>query len=296
VAVGDFESEADEDGGAREREETKRLLYVAMTRARDRLYLGSALKDGRIQPGRGSLAEVLPPTLLERFGDAATATTVEWVAGSGLPHSFRVCVAAEGDAPIEKRSATAIVDADFAAITAVGAVRTTARVVIADPSASALRGIGASDLLIGTVVHRLLQRCGLDSAEPTAARAIALQVLRPEEIAVIEDLDLFLSDAVGGYMAICSQPDVRALYGAGDRLHEVPFTLWHEGAFIRGSIDCIVRATTDAGMCLTILEFKTGRPRAEHQRQLDLYTRAMQETFPDATVDARLVYAAPAKT
>ena len=44
---------------AREREETKRLLYVALTRARDRLYLSTALKDGRVQPGRGSLAEVL---------------------------------------------------------------------------------------------------------------------------------------------------------------------------------------------------------------------------------------------
>ena len=53
VAVGDFRSDADEDDGAKEREETKRLLYVALTRARDRLYLGSALKDGTLQPGRG---------------------------------------------------------------------------------------------------------------------------------------------------------------------------------------------------------------------------------------------------
>ena len=37
VAVGDFESEIDEERAAREREDTKRLLYVALTRARDRL-------------------------------------------------------------------------------------------------------------------------------------------------------------------------------------------------------------------------------------------------------------------
>ena len=65
VAVGDFLSEYDEDAQAREREETKRLLYVALTRARDRLYLSSVVKDGRIAPGRGSLAEVLPPDLLD---------------------------------------------------------------------------------------------------------------------------------------------------------------------------------------------------------------------------------------
>jgi len=48
VAVGDFRSDADEDGAAKEKEETKRLLYVALTRARDRLYLGSVLKEGRL--------------------------------------------------------------------------------------------------------------------------------------------------------------------------------------------------------------------------------------------------------
>jgi ATP-dependent helicase/nuclease subunit A len=67
VAIGDFESEADEDAPAREREETKRLLYVALTRARDRLYLGAVLKDGVLKPGRGSLGEVLPQSARARF-------------------------------------------------------------------------------------------------------------------------------------------------------------------------------------------------------------------------------------
>jgi ATP-dependent helicase/nuclease subunit A len=67
VSIGDFESEADEDAGAREREETKRLLYVALTRARDRLYLGAVVKNGAFKPGRGSLGEVLPPSIRARF-------------------------------------------------------------------------------------------------------------------------------------------------------------------------------------------------------------------------------------
>jgi len=67
VSIGDFESEADEDASAREREETKRLLYVAVTRARDRLYLGAVVKDGVFKPGRGSLGEVLPPGARARF-------------------------------------------------------------------------------------------------------------------------------------------------------------------------------------------------------------------------------------
>ena len=45
VAIADFQSEADEEAQAREREETKRLLYVALTRARDRLYLSATAEN-----------------------------------------------------------------------------------------------------------------------------------------------------------------------------------------------------------------------------------------------------------
>jgi len=96
VSVGDFQSEVDEDDAAKEREETKRLLYVAVTRARDRLYLGTALKDGTLQPGRGSLAEVLPATFLEPFTEAgAGVDRVRWRASSGTEHGASVCVAPE---------------------------------------------------------------------------------------------------------------------------------------------------------------------------------------------------------
>ena len=67
VAIADYQSEADEDAHAREHEESKRLLYVALTRARDRLYLSGALKDGVCRFGRGSLGEVLPAGVKSRF-------------------------------------------------------------------------------------------------------------------------------------------------------------------------------------------------------------------------------------
>jgi ATP-dependent helicase/nuclease subunit A len=91
VAVGDFETEADEERAARAREETKRLLYVGLTRARDRLYLGTTLKDGAVVPGRGSLAEVLPSSLLRQCAGAAAAATVKWHATSGASHRLHVC-------------------------------------------------------------------------------------------------------------------------------------------------------------------------------------------------------------
>ena len=67
VAIGDFESEADEDTPVREREETKRLLYVAVTRARDRLYLSSVVKNGAFKAGPGSLGAVLPRSVAGRL-------------------------------------------------------------------------------------------------------------------------------------------------------------------------------------------------------------------------------------
>ena len=52
VAVDGLADEPAREVEAREREETKRLVYVALTRARDRLYLGAdAVAPGRLRPG-----------------------------------------------------------------------------------------------------------------------------------------------------------------------------------------------------------------------------------------------------
>ncbi|HKB09223.1 MAG TPA: UvrD-helicase domain-containing protein, partial [Vicinamibacterales bacterium] len=75
VAIADYQSDADEDARARDREETKRLLYVALTRARDRLYLSASLKDGAFRPGPGSLGEVLPASIKARLQTARAETS-----------------------------------------------------------------------------------------------------------------------------------------------------------------------------------------------------------------------------
>ena len=93
VAVGDYQSEADEDAGAREREESKRLLYVAMTRARDRLYLSATVENGVCRATRGSLGEVLPASVRAVFAAAAAETgpvALEWTGPGGTNHTFIV--------------------------------------------------------------------------------------------------------------------------------------------------------------------------------------------------------------
>ena len=105
VAVGDFQAEFDEDVGDRDNEELKRLLYVAITRARDRLYLASATKKGVLTPGRGSLASVLPRTLRDVVSRAAqpdaSGVDIEWRAASGRVHRFRRCAMAPSSARAE---------------------------------------------------------------------------------------------------------------------------------------------------------------------------------------------------
>ena len=62
VTISDHENANDRDDD-KELEETKRLLYVALTRARDRLYLAGTVSGGKLTLQRGALGRVLPPAL-----------------------------------------------------------------------------------------------------------------------------------------------------------------------------------------------------------------------------------------
>ena len=83
---------ANEDGEERlnEREESKRLLYVALTRARDRLYLSMVTSDSSIKPSRGSLAEVFPASFLSSLEAAIGSGRAEWIAPGGYAHCLEV--------------------------------------------------------------------------------------------------------------------------------------------------------------------------------------------------------------
>jgi len=297
VAVGDFVSEFDEDAQPREREETKRLLYVALTRARDRLYLGTVLKDGRVVPGRGSLAEVLPPTLLDCFVTAGAGLASAWCASSGHRHAFRVCPVAADDAvlatgepvgaPPEEGESSSIDVMPLAAEPAVG--RASDDAVPAWPARSeAMPSGGESERALGTVVHRLLARLGtVPPDDPRHVHDAVLRLLRPEESAGLDDGEAFAARAAAAYGTLCLHPEVRRFYAA-ELLHEVPFTAVENGRVVRGAIDCLVRVSPDE---MVILEFKTGRSRPEHMAQVELYARAAAGLFPGLTVGFRLIYA-----
>ncbi len=295
VAVGDYRSEADEDASAREREETKRLFYVALTRARDRVYLSTAVKDGRVQPGRGSLAEVWPSSLLDAFVTAqAGVDEVDW-SGAGGVHRFLVVAGSPTTAAIGLVGRQVDVESslvsDFEHVAEETPIRrSVASVVAPSDSAAGPADDGAgSDLLVGLLVHRLLQRFGMTAIVDDAALASSVETLlrreRHPEAATGPEMT---RETIARFRALREHSEFRTDYEAGDVFHEVPFSFFADGCIVRGAIDCLIHRADGS---VRILEFKTGRRREEHQRQAELYRRAAAAVFPDAPVAADVVYA-----
>lgn len=110
VSVWPFRTAADEDQRLADREENKRLLYVAATRARDRLYFSAVAGGGGVEPHRGSLGEVLPASFVALLGQAADTgrSIIEWVGATGRRHRLSVVGAAGGEAPAPGGGSTAL--------------------------------------------------------------------------------------------------------------------------------------------------------------------------------------------
>ena len=96
VTVSDHESPADRDDDEKENEETKRLLYVALTRARDRLYLAFTVANGKLTLQRGSIGRVLPATLTAAMASDDGQEPLAWT-GAGFTHQIRRVPAATGE-------------------------------------------------------------------------------------------------------------------------------------------------------------------------------------------------------
>jgi len=132
VSISDHESAIDRDADEKEHEETKRLLYVALTRARDRLYLSGTIAGDKLVLQRGSLGRVLPASLTAAMAGGSDAEPITWPGATGT-HALRR-VPAAGATPLSWRPDAAAADrpADYAPMAISGA-----RIVVeADDSGS----------------------------------------------------------------------------------------------------------------------------------------------------------------
>jgi ATP-dependent exoDNAse (exonuclease V) beta subunit len=270
-----------------------------MTRARDRLYLSSAVKDGLLRPGTGSLAEVLPASLKPLFGVAAAskADHLDWSAGSGRTFTWRICHPPDSEMTIAPVASESALDASAAAVP-MARVNGLRRVSVSDwlhrsDPDPPLEQSGRSDAaMIGILVHRLLQRFNRVTVEGADLRAAAAALIAPEERVMTSSLDRVISTAIELWEGVCKREEVAALLASSELLTEVPFSLKieEEGlpVILRGTIDCLAIAADGS---VSVVEFKTGGRREIHQRQLDLYLRAASMLFPARRVEGFLIHA-----
>jgi RecB family endonuclease NucS len=136
----------------------------------------------------------------------------------------------------------------------------------------------------------MLQR-RIDAADDAVALAASARALAlDDELAAVEDPDAAVREAAETFRTLVTRKDVQALLQSGNRLHEVPFSFTRDGRLLRGTIDCLIMKSSDAGGEVVVVEFKTGRKRAEHQQQLDVYVDAARALFPEADVRGALLY------
>jgi ATP-dependent helicase/nuclease subunit A len=307
VSVGPFASESDDEERFREREETKRLMYVALTRARDRLYLAAVLKDGAFAMGRGSLGDVLPESVRSLFVRAAQdpGDSIEWTAQSGQVYRFRHCRNRPADRPRqgfgaqEGRGLEASYERRkdfFEPLVDTDAVERVAVTEALDPVAAGPPTIdptgGDDEALVGKLVHRLFQFAA-ELPTPVAAEGIAdlaTRLIRPEERAMAADVQASVARAIAAWTAMKTQLGVTDLLESGDRMHELPFSYNAPGQpqrVLRGTIDCLVRRPDGT---IVVIEFKTGVPSPSHRAQLDIYLDAARGMFPGCAIEGRIVY------
>jgi len=301
VGIARYEPGATEAEQVRDREESKRLMYVAVTRARERLYLSAAAqaRNGRVTAGTGSLAAVCPPPLIAAFNEALDAREEVTWRGTAHQHHFRVCPRAS----VKERSIVAV---DPVAIAqdvppTLQRLETVAdfgrgRVVdLVEPrragdDGGATSGGHDADVILGRAVHRLLGRGDArESDDALHARVIA--DLHAEERLAPEAPDVCARDVVAIVRLVWQDATLRDVLQAPDTRYEVPIVFRRDEGdsvrVVRGSIDCLANV---AGTWL-VLEFKTGRPRDAHKRQLELYVEAVRAMTGGGAVTGRLVYA-----
>jgi ATP-dependent helicase/nuclease subunit A len=285
--VASLQSAAD-DADARERREHWRLLYVAMTRAQERLVIAGSLgpRAKGVVPAESWHAAV--GSALAGLGGEPVADDL-W--GSRVDYTGAV----SASEPIVPRSApqptsvhSALVPTpDWITQDAPPEARPPRPLApsslgldsVANPPASAAMAAAAAR---GRLLHGLFER--LPQLGPDQRRAAGLRWLGTHD-----DADA-LVDAV---LRVTDDLQFADLF-TGDALAEAPIAGIVDGVVISGTVDRLV--ITD--ISVTVLDYKTGRrvPQTmaaipdHHVRQMAAYVAVLAQIFPERMVSAALLY------
>ena len=283
VAVDGLADAAADEIEAREREEAKRLVYVAFTRARDRLYLATTIaRQGGFAPATSALGAVLPASLGAALAAAASAEdAVAWTSASGHLHALRV-IRAGDDAVAAAPPAPARHD-DFAPLALAGGRPDTVSARSQALQPGDLDGAGDADReaarAIGRLVHRAIAAGALAAApagRPTIVQAVAGSEPPATQARAVAVLD-----------GLAVRADVVELISGAHVQHEVPMSVrGADGVLVHAVVDMLVHGADGR---ITVVEFKTGAARPGDEHQLAAYADAVRQLDPRRIVESRLI-------
>lgn len=299
-------------GDVRERalEEQNRLLYVAMTRAEDRLYVGGWV--GSKKPDRGCWYERIEAGLRASSEDGSgravarrfdfTSLVADGWSGDGfeLTNEGHVIEAEQRELPIadeapqppwwtepapgEPDPPTPLAPSQPLPDEAAAAPRAYSPLIADDPRRWQR----------GLLLHDLLRHLpGLPAAERAAAARRFLA--QPAHGLSPEDIGQWANEA----LSVTEAPAHAALFAEGSRA-EVPLigtVQTPRGTFtVSGQVDRLAVSSTE----VLIVDYKTNRPPPEaadgvalaYRRQLALYRALLQRIYPGRTVRAFLLWTA----
>ncbi len=274
-----------DDQDKRERQEHWRLLYVAMTRAEERLYIGGALKPKQAKPD-AVLSDQCWHTRIEAGMRALSGTEV---AEDGTLTHYEKGTSKSADKAAEtERWADPI--PDWAKRPAPEEAR--------PPRPLAPSALGVEDAASspppdpamraaaerGRILHALFER--LPAVRPEDRLAAARRWLSAQ---LVDDAEALITSA----LAVIEHPDLASVF-AQDALAEAPLAGVVEGQVIAGTVDRLIVTDTQ----VTVVDYKTGRrvPGDEagvptyHKAQMAAYAAVLEGIFPGRTVQAALLY------
>lgn len=274
----------------REMREHWRLLYVAMTRAREMLFVAGALGKRQQEPGEGSwyaaIADALPSGLEPRAeATGAWPSAIIWSDGrkarSSRPDQSDATVT---DIPPWARAAPAPESRPPRPLAPSSLEDEAVLAVPAEPPAAQDRRAAER----GTLIHALFER--LPDAEAAGREEAGRRYLARHGAALdVEERERMLA----AVLAIITDPDHAALFGPGS-LAEVPFSAVVAGRVIAGTVDRLLVTDTK----VVVIDYKSGRfvpataeaVQPAYLRQMAAYAAALGEIFPGRSIEAQLLY------
>jgi double-strand break repair helicase AddA, alphaproteobacterial type len=270
-------------------EEHWRLLYVAMTRAEEALFVGGALgrRDGRVPPPKSWYAQ------LRALFDA-DAELADPIWGGRCEHGqLPPSVPAEQgmiELPLEEPLPTWASRAPTAEPRPPRPLAPSSLGEDDSPNPPLPPGAGREAARRGTLMHKLLERLP-EVAGERRADAAAVWLERHAGDMPSDERKSLLSSA----LAVIDEPEWGDLFGPGS-LAEVPVTAIVGGQVIAGTIDRLVIAPD----VVRLVDYKSARrpPNSIEEaprsvlRQMGAYAAALGSTFPGRRIEAALLYTA----